>query len=91
MAFSDNKELVGRQHRKEAARFIYLVRMVGAAVTDAPLMGDDLQSPAATKEFGETLTPTVATVDTDEARYPGRILFVITYVVPILRTELASL
>ena len=84
-------ELAGRQHRKEATRIIYLVRLRSATLTDAPLMGSDLQSPAATKEFSESNTPTAISVQTDEVRYPGRFLFVVAYEVPFLRTELGTI
>ena len=84
-------ELTGRQHRKEATRIIYLVRLLSATITDAPVIGSDLQSPAATKEFSETNTPTAVDVQIDEVRYPGRFLFVVTYEVPFLRTELGTI
>ncbi len=76
-------ELAGRQHRKEPTRIIYLLRLIGAAITDAPVVGSDLASP----DFSETLTGTCVNVQTDEVRYPGRFLFVAAYEVPLTKAE----
>lgn len=83
-------ELAGRQHSKEPTRILYLVRLISATLTDCPKVGTDLASPAATKEFSETETPTCARSQTDEVRYPGRYLFLCVFEVPLLRTEMGS-
>ncbi len=76
-------ELAGRQHRKEPTRIIYLLRLISATLTDAPVVGSDLAS----QEFSETLTGTCVNVQIDEVRYPGRFLFVAAFEVPLTKAE----
>jgi hypothetical protein len=79
----DYVELAGRRVRKEPTRWVYRVTGVATLITDSTA-----PKPKATLSgTTHTIAPICQAVETDEERYPGRILFMAMYEAPLTRTE----
>lgn len=84
----DYVELAGRTLRKEPTRWVWQTRGVATLVTDslAPQIGDaDL---VITPISARTVPAICVAAQTDEARYPKRIVFNAIWESPTARSEL---